>query len=78
MSQLSEMFERLSVKGDKVNQQKVVNVGEENMQNLQRIVLLEQEVERLKMHIKNIYEQDRQLKLALKSNKILNHKDLKV
>lgn len=78
MSQLSEMFERLSVKGSKVNQQKAVNVGEENMQNLQRIVLLEQEVEQLKMHIKSIYEQDRQLRLALKSNKILNHKDLKV
>jgi len=73
MNQLSEMFDRLAGK-----QCNAVKVPSENMQHLQRIVLLEQEVANLHIHIKNIYEQDRQLRLALKSNKILNCKDTKV
>lgn len=73
MTQLSEMFDRLSGK-----QCHATKVQGENMQHLQRIVLLEQEVKNLNQHIKNIYEQDRQLRLALKSNKILNYKEAKV
>lgn len=72
MNQLSEMFDRLTGK-----QCNAANVLSENIQHLQRIVLLEQEIANLHIHIKNIYEQDRQLRLALKSNKILNYKDTK-
>ena len=73
MNQLSELFDRLAG-----NQCNAVKLPSENMLHLQRIVLLEEEVANLYAHIKNIYEQDRQLRFALKSNKILNYKDTKV
>ena len=65
MTQLSQMFDRLSGKESKT-------IGSENMNNLQRIVLLEQQVDKLNEHIKYLYEQDRQLRLTLKKNKIRN------
>lgn len=70
-SQLSQMFERLSGKEYKT-------VNHENMNNLQRIVLLEQQIEKLNAHIKYLHDQDRQLRLVLKKNNILNHKDAQV
>lgn len=70
-SQLSQMFDRLSGKDSKT-------VNHENIQNLQRIVLLEQQIEKLNAHIKYLYDQDRQLRLVLKKNNILNHKDAQV
>ena len=69
--QLSQMFDRLSGKESKT-------VGSESMQNLQRIVLLEQQVDKLNEHIKYLYEQDRQLRLVLKNNKTLTYKEAKV
>ena len=71
MTQLSQMFDRLSGKESKT-------IGSENMNNLQRIVLLEQQVDKLNEHIKYLYEQDRQLRLALKKNKVLTYKETKV
>ena len=65
------MFDRLSGKDSKT-------VNHENIQNLQRIVLLEQQIEKLNAHIKYLYDQDRQLRLVLKKNNILNHKDAQV
>lgn len=71
MTQLSQMFDRLSGKESKT-------IGSENMNNLQRIVLLEQQVDKLNEHIKYLYEQDRQLRLTLKKNKVLTYKETKV
>lgn len=71
MTQLSQMFDRLSGKESKP-------IGSESMNNLQRIVLLEQQVDKLNEHIKYLYEQDRQLRVALKNNKVLTYKEVKL
>lgn len=70
-SQLSQMFDRLSGKESKT-------IGSERMDNLQRIILLEQQVNKLNEHIKYLYEQDRQLRLVLKNNKVLTYNEVKL
>ena len=71
VSELMELFKRLS--SNKSN-----TVCSTDIKMLQRIVILEDKVEKLNEHLRHIYDQDRQLRLALKNNKILNYKDAKV
>ena len=71
VSELTELFKRLS--SNKSNA-----VCSTDIKMLQRIVILEDRVEKLNEHLRHIYDQDRQLRLALKNNKILNYKDAKV